>query len=247
MLPQIRFSLDQCTISIQIIKSKRKTIAIQIKPDLTVCVRAPKQIKDHDIQKFIENNKEWILRHYRKMEMERKILRTNSSNPYVEGGYLPFMDTKIRLSIIHNKEVKKDHIIYHDIEEPHTLILETKCIEEGEIRRCLLNWFKGEGKIVIANKVDYYAKIMRVTFHRITIREQKTRWGSCSGKKNLNFNWKLMLMPEAILDYVVVHELAHLKQMNHSPSFWREVETVLPDYKDRRKWLQDNGKKYQPF
>ena len=82
---------------------------------------------------------------------------------------------------------------------------------------------------------------MGVSYGSITVREQKTRWGSCSAKGNLNFNWKLVLMPEEILDYVVVHELAHRLQMNHSTEFWDEVEKILPDYRKRRQWLKENG------
>ena len=82
---------------------------------------------------------------------------------------------------------------------------------------------------------------MGVTVSNITMRNQKTRWGSCSSKGNLNFNCLLMLCPEEIRDYVVVHELAHLKELNHSPDFWAQVAEILPDYKERRKWLGDNG------
>ena len=86
-------------------------------------------------------------------------------------------------------------------------------------------------KKMIPERVRFYADIMGVTYGRISIREQKTRWGSCSSKGNLNFNWKLVLMPEGALDYVVVHELAHRKEMNHSKAFWKIVEEVLPDYR----------------
>ena len=82
---------------------------------------------------------------------------------------------------------------------------------------------------------------MGVTYGKVTLREQKTRWGSCSSKGNLNFNWKLALMPDEILDYVVVHELAHRMEMNHSDKFWKIVENVLPDYRERLSWLKANG------
>ena len=83
-----------------------------------------------------------------------------------------------------------------------------------------------------------------MTYGRITIREQKTRWGSCSSKGNLNFNWKLIRMPEEILDYVVVHELAHRKEMNHSRQFYQTVASVLPDYRQRERWLKEHGGEY---
>lgn len=94
---------------------------------------------------------------------------------------------------------------------------------------------------VIPKRVAYYAEKMQVSYGRITIRNQKTRWGSCSGKGNLNFNCLLMMTPPEVLDYVVVHELCHRKEMNHSQRFWKEVEKILPDYRVQRAWLKENG------
>lgn len=100
-----------------------------------------------------------------------------------------------------------------------------------------------DAAVYIPERVSFYASLMDVSYGRITIRNQKSRWGSCSSKGNLNFNCLLMLAPLEIIDYVVVHELCHRREMNHSPLFWHEVESVLPDYKKRRKWLKDNGEK----
>ncbi|MBE5867311.1 MAG: M48 family metallopeptidase [Lachnospiraceae bacterium] len=94
-------------------------------------------------------------------------------------------------------------------------------------------------KKYIPGRVAYYAALIPVSYGRIAIRCQKTRWGSCSQKGNLNFNCLLMKLPPEIIDYVVVHELCHRLQMNHSRLFWAEVEKVLPDYKKRRKWLKE--------
>ena len=94
---------------------------------------------------------------------------------------------------------------------------------------------------IIPEKVKHYAALVGVAYGRITIRNQRTRWGSCSGKGNLNFNCLLVLFPDEVIDSVVVHELCHRKHMNHSSAFWKEVEAIMPDYKDKRKWLNTCG------
>ncbi len=94
---------------------------------------------------------------------------------------------------------------------------------------------------VIPERVAYFAPKVGVTFGKITIRNQRTRWGSCSSQGNLNFNCLLMLAPPQVADYVVVHELCHRKEMNHSQKFWQEVEKVLPDYRIQRNWLKEHG------
>ena len=98
-----------------------------------------------------------------------------------------------------------------------------------------------QARQTIPERVAHFAPLVGVTYGRITIRSQHTLWGSCSSKGNLNFNCLLMLTPPEVLDYVVVHELCHRKEMNHSARFWAEVEHVLPDYEIQRKWLRENG------
>jgi len=95
---------------------------------------------------------------------------------------------------------------------------------------------------VIPDRVRHFAPIVGVSYGRITIRSQRSRWGSCSGRGNLNFNCLLMLTPSFCLDYVVVHELCHRLEMNHSPAFWAQVERVLPDYQESREWLREHEK-----
>ena len=113
--------------------------------------------------------------------------------------------------------------------------------EAGYLTRREIEELAQRAMAAIPERVRYYAEGLHVTYGRITIRNQKTRWGSCSSKGNLNFNCLLMLAPPEVLDYVVVHELCHRMEMNHSKRFWSLVETVLPDYREQEKWLKGEG------
>ena len=174
----------------KIIKSKRKTISIEVSSDAEVIVRAPKRMPDGAIWAFVESQQEFVEKNLRKMKMRKAALEQ-----------IP------RIS-----------------EE-----------EREALRR--------RAKEVIPERVRFYAPLVGVDYQRITIKSQRTRWGSCSAKGNLNFNLALLLVPPEVLDYVVVHELCHRLEMNHSARFWGHVERVYPAYKVCRKWLKDNGTK----
>ena len=112
--------------------------------------------------------------------------------------------------------------------------------DAGKTRR----WMIEEARSEFEKKASFYSGIIGVSYNRIAVREQKTRWGSCSSGRNLNFNWKLIMMPEKVLDYVVIHELSHLIEMNHSKRFWNIVAEVCPEYIECRKWLKDYGGRF---
>ena len=167
----------------QWIRSKRKSMTIQIKAHGQVIVRTPYRVSKRTVEQFLYAHQIWIL------EKQHQVIAAEAQQVHITG------------------EERKQGI---------------------EL-----------AKKLIPERVAYFAKQMDVTYGRITIREQKTRWGSCSSKGNLNFNWKLVLFEPELLDYVVVHELAHRIEMNHSANFWIIVESVLPDYKERRKRLRE--------
>lgn len=177
-------------MKVTVIRSNRKTVAIQVNSDLSVTVRAPRSASEKDIEEILKRKEAWISKHIEKIKK-----------------------TKERLEA-----------------EPTEKLTREKVIALAE-----------EALKVIPARVEYFARVIGVTYGKITIRNQKTRWGSCSSKGNLNFNCLLMLAPPEVLDYVVVHELCHRKQMNHSKAFWSEVEKVFPDYKEARKWLKEEG------
>ncbi len=124
-------------------------------------------------------------------------------------------------------EAKKKNRPVSDLSDDQRAFLEKKYIDAA--------------REYFPKRVAYFHSFTGGAYKRITIRDQKTRWGSCSVKGTLSFNWRLMLAPPAILDYVVVHELCHLTHMDHSAAFWQAVETVYPDYRNARKWLKDHG------
>lgn len=171
----------------RIIRTRRKTIGLEISPDLQITVRAPYHLSDVRIREFVESKQTWILKHL-------AIMQDRQAHDPIPAG------------VISDKELR--HM--------------TK-----------------EARIIIPERVKYFAKIIGVTYGQITIRHQKTRWGSCSSSGNLNFNCMLMATSPELIDYVVVHELCHRKQMNHSPLFWKEVEEILPDYRNLRSRLRE--------
>jgi len=173
---------------LNITRSKRKTISIEINADLEIRIKAPYYVSDDEILKFVNSKRDWIDKHLSSME---------------------------------NKKRERD--------------------SKPKLTRDDINKLKKEALEDIPRRVEHYAPIVGVTYNDITIRNQKSRWGSCSSNGNLNFNCKLMLMPERVRDYVVVHELCHRKEMNHSKKFWEHVEAVMPDYEILRTWLKEHG------
>ena len=177
-------------MEVTVIKSNRKTVAIQVNSDLSVTLRVPSQATQRDIQKILKEKESWILQHIE--DIKQKKAAFDASTP---------------------ERLTNDEI--HELAD--------KALK------------------YIPERVAHFAKQIGVDYGGITIRNQRTRWGSCSSKGNLNFNCLLMLTPPEVIDYVVVHELCHRKEMNHSKAFWSEVENVLPGYKAQVKWLKDEG------
>ena len=168
---------------------------------------------------------------------------------YADGAVLPLGDGFIRLRRLRNRDDGHIRVYRRQEENGGSVLCMASAIEDEPdmYRLAVVGWLREYARVQLGEKVRSYSVQMRVTVNRIAIKEQKTRWGSCSSKGNLNFNWKLVLMPQHIQDYVVVHELAHRKQMNHSAAFWSEVEKILPNYKECRNWLREHEGEYARY
>lgn len=117
-----------------------------------------------------------------------------------------------------------------------------------EQRRILLEkWYRRQAEQLLNEKAAFYADCLGVSYADIRIKDQRSRWGSCSSKKNLNFNWRIIMAPEPVCDYVVIHEICHLLHMDHSREFWKEVEGLCPEYGQHKSWLKEKGGLLYPF
>ena len=171
-----------------VIRSRRKTLSMQVKGDGQVEIRAPLRTSDAEIRRFLETHRRWLEKHLQKAQA---------------------------------------------LQQAKAGVRKLTAAETAELKK--------KAKRILPERVAYWAPLIGVRPGRIAVRCQKTRWGSCSTKGNLNFNCLLMLAPEGVIDYIVVHELCHLKHMNHSKRFYAEIEKVLPDYRQHQQWLKDNG------
>lgn len=226
----------------QLIKSNRKTIAISFDRDGSLIVKAPYFISDYEIEAFVFSKKDWIKATSLRLQREQK--KAESSRLKLENGdALPYLGEQRILSVI--REDRKRAKVKCVMER---LLMWVPFEADYEYKRDVLEkWYRKEASAIISEKAGDYARLMGVAFEEIRIKDQKSRWGSCSGRGNLNFNWRLIMAPEPVLDYVVIHELCHLRYMDHSEKFWKLVESICPAYKQYRKWLKDHGESLQLF
>ena len=214
----------------QIIKSKRRTIALQIAPDGTLLVRAPLRASMHQIQQFIDYNREWIDEHLQKVEMRPRV----DKHSFKEGETFWFLGNKVILTIGEFKqiEVKGDKLLF-----PRILVF--------RVQKELTAWYIKQARLLITQQVEYFAEQMKTSFISLTFSDTKSQWGRCTKDNRLQFSWRLIMAPLDIIDYVIIHELVHIAQKNHSKRFWNKVGTILPDYKKKRDWLKENGRYFR--
>lgn len=221
----------------QILASDRRTIALKITRNGEVVVRIPLGLPLQAARELVQAKKGWIYTHVAK---SRELARQKEQFQWKEGAFVPVFG-KSRTLCLEPDYGKKSFLV--KLKERELVISGPVEKQGGEKEQRLVEavvkaWYKKEAKQYLQEKVSRLAGKMKVDYGRIGIRDQVSRWGSCSGKGNLNFNWRLVLLPEGLTDYVVVHELAHRRHMNHSKSFWNTVEEEMPDYRERRKALK---------
>ena len=212
----------------QIIRSQRKTLALIVKPDGSLIVRAPLRTNEETIKDFVENNAQWI----EKKQAEVQAIIRPVPKQYIPGEMFIYLGNAYPLEIVKGQKI------------PLLLNQNFKLAEsaQGYAGLAFERWYRKQAKQILTERVHLYADQYGFQFRKIGITSARTRWGSCSANGSLNFSWRLIMAHIEAVDYVVVHELVHTVFHNHSKRFWNKVAKIMPDYKERRQWLKRNGR-----
>ena len=215
--------------------ARRLRMQMDTKGKLTLV--APWFTSDKSVQIFIKQHQRWIEKHWIKIE---KLKKLRPEFHYRSGDTFYYFGEPVILEV-KPSEKKRPSI---KIRDDKMLITLHRNISKQEgihsIKKVIEEFYRTKAEEVIRDRLDFFNEHYGFSFNRVTMRDQKSRWGSCSRLRNLNFNWRLIMAPIEVIDYVVVHELCHLKEMNHSPRYWSLVAEIMPNHKEMRHWLRKN-------
>lgn len=211
-----------------VIRSKRKTIAVEITREGGILVRAPLRASRREVAAFVGAHSDWIAR---KLSQARERKAQSAPRQFREGETFLFLGEPHRLRFTGDG----DYLRRRDGE----FLLGSEL--SSRAASLFRTWYRARAREILEDRLGRFAHWMGVGVKGVRITDAKERWGSCNVSGGLNFAWRLVMAPPEVIDYVIVHELAHLVEMNHSRRFWERVGSVLPDYAVRRKWLRENG------
>lgn len=212
----------------KIIRTKRKTIALQITDDATLIVRAPFKASDKTIMGIVLKHKKWI--EEKKREVESRYPKF-SPKEFVNGEGFLYMGSCYKLKIVDTQEVP--------LKFENEFYLSRNALPQA--RDAFTSWHKNMAYEKISERVRWYAEQRGFKYKKVNITNAQKRWGSYSTNGNLNFSWRLIMAPLIVIDYVVIHELVHIEERNHSKAFWNKVKMLMPNYEIHKDWLRKNG------
>jgi len=229
---------DQSQLKLQFRRSRKaRRIRLQVSPDGVFTLVAPWLTPEKSIQRFITVHTKWIEKQLAKINQQKEFRPEFS---YHSGDQFYYFGEAVTLKVIPSS--RKRPVVKIRENELRVELDKTVGEQMGKqlIRKAIEAFYRKKAEEVIHDRLQYFNEFYGFYYNRVTLRNQKSRWGSCSRLKNLNFNWRLIMAPIEVIDYVVAHELCHLKEMNHSSRFWALVEKTLPDHKVYRKWFKEN-------
>ena len=217
---------------------RRRHVHVLVNDDGVVEVRAPWRFSLTKAREMLRDNAQWVVR-----SLGNARTRLARRPRLVTGARLPLLDESLTLDVRPRAQMDlfgdRRHHRGRAERSGTTLRVSTESLGDDELRALIERWYRGEAATHLAARVEHYAPRLGVSPSKVTIRGQRSRWGSCSGKGTLSLNWRLMMVPGALTDYVVVHELCHLRHMNHSPIFWAMVGDAIRDFRQRRRRLNE--------
>lgn len=225
-------------ISYSIKKTKRKTIAITVDMSGDVKVTAPLRVSERYIKELVQKKSEWIINKI------NEVIEKNSNivcRQFVDGENILYLGKEYALKIIEKNDCKSVVLKTEDFIQVYIPVGLTEEDRKQVVKGELIKWYKQCFADITKKRIEKYSLQLKVFPCKVVIKNQKTLWGSCSKNGNINLNWRLVMAPMNIIDYVIVHELCHLKFMNHSKDFWNLVKSILADYQKQRDWLKVNG------
>ena len=221
-------------LRVEVLRSKRKTSVLYIVGD-ELQIRVPNRVRDRKIVEILETKERWI----RNKVIQLQNQRITNKREFISGESFSLFGRNLYLKVLEGGKVGTQLIDDYLITTVRTS--EIGDLRKSRIKTYLERWYIHEAYQKLEEKVMRYSKIIRVSPRAIKVRNYKTRWGSCDNKGRLTFNFHLIKAPHEIVDYVVIHELCHMIQPNHSKFFWNEVARFDPSFKNHKKWLKLNG------
>jgi predicted metal-dependent hydrolase len=216
-------------------RKRRKTISLQISDKSELVIAAPHFTPISEINRFVQEKQNWI---HQAIQKNKEELIKNKAKEYISGERFYYLGESFPLEAFFEQNEREGLVFWGN-----RFYLNAPDVEAKK-REYFIKWYKSKAREYFAERVNFYSQELNLRVKSVRVTSAEKRWGSCSGKDNLSFSFRLIMAPPHVIDYVVVHELMHIKEKSHSSRFWQLVESAMPQYKLYRRWFKDNNSKF---
>lgn len=231
---KLSFQYGTRTVEFDVVYRKRKTLEISVEPPNVITVVAPNNTPENIIIEKIKSRAEWIVQ---KIYSFKDMQYQKINREFVSGESFMYLGRNYSLQVVIDENIKKPEVkLYHS--KFYVTIAKR---DDKAIHKAMEEWYRKKTKEKIEERIKYYERFFNLTPTAVKIKEQQKRWGSCTAKNELLFNWRCAMARTNALDYIVVHEMCHMYHKNHSKEFWELLNSIMPDYEGRKEWLKNYG------
>ena len=216
-------------------RKRRKTISLQISDKSELVIAAPHFTPISEINRFLQEKQSWI---HQAIRNHKEALIKNKAKGYIAGERFYYLGESFPLETFFEQNEREGLVFWGN-----RFYLNAPDVEAKK-RECFIGWYKSKAREYFMERVNFFSRELNLRAKNVRVTSAKKRWGSCSEKNNLSFSFRLIMAPPAVIDYVIVHELMHIKEKNHSSRFWQLVESAMPQYKLHKRWFKDNNSKF---